>query len=392
MDRDTLRVGYYKNSYPCLDDTLSYLKCEDTLINSSVYWLQMFAKNKIQLFIYPNLPLTDDDVNDSLVEDLKLGYIDVSPDWKIEPEGFQHFFIIPNLRIYSYYLYTIKPAFKENGSLFLFHPFSLDKWLLVLFGYFLLQSSIFTLSRLEYVTITPHHEFILNRLGQLKSIFVVFVLLLYSSNLKALISIPNTDESFTDMKDLAEKLENGERYLFLESNLSSRFDQLTNFDNETSKEFFLLGSALKKNPNSLIFIENVTDLCRNLSKNKNAVYLSYDLLVELKCPDHCLSDHPVGKSFFHGNVLSRKFPWKEEARLYQHAVENYRMNLLRMKKFAVRNCDVVKKIEKSNYNKIGFESFIVVFKAYLVGAGISMLILVIEKVVIYFCYTYLYFC
>lgn len=375
-----LRLGFGNESFPqCLYNMKTLSNCEDMNAKLLYFWLRLWWHNEstVKFFMYP-VPFGEN-YNNTMLNDLRNGLIDIAPeDYSLDEEFSSNFSIITQLDNSGFSFYTSKPEYEENGFLFLLAPFKWDLWLAFVFVTVILFCLLQLFKKFETLGICPHFHY--------KTFFYACCIItesvflcLYSSNLKSLLTTPRSKLPFSDLYDLAYKIEKGEKKIVLEQIGSERYSLLTNGEVDKPDVFKYLEMALKRNPSSLLIIENVSELCEILSHDKNFVYFSYKSLIDVECVRFCFWEYiilelPVTPASI---LMTINSPYYELANMARQSYENYKLNILRESEMPVVNCE--KKVADETTNLfIGFNCLYGALCVYCIFAGVGIIILMLE--------------
>lgn len=369
-----LSVGFHENTYPCLDNSEEFLNCTDIRVKTIVFWLQLFWKGEIELLVYPVV----DGGNQTIFTDLKQGRLHVAPDWVVEDlTDFKNYSIINKLHFSNYYFYTKQLTIEENGDLFLFSPFRWNSWVLFFVTHSFILALLLSLNQIKSLKCLPHYAVITSKLSEMNYLLAGFGLVLYSSKLMALLSTSSSDVPFKDLLDLSKQLANGGKVLYLESNATSRYRYLIAEHHASMPfEFQMLSQTIKQNPNSFKFISNVREICQLLSVDGNAVYFSFDTLMDVQCSDYCFWKYHIGQ-FMESNAVTRSFPLLKDALIFQHPIDSYLMNTMRISRLVRSDCMNLEG-EKFELSQIGMQSLAITVYLFIIGLILSVFVLALE--------------
>lgn len=379
-----IRIGIEDDEhefFECMKHFDVLKNCQSISYQALYYWLKIISNDKLDILVYPTN--ISDHKNETLFQDLQDGYLDMYPrEYVLEPNDEVKYSIIP-LDMVRYKFYTKIMPIEENGFLFLLSPLDWRKWLIFIIVTLTLELLIFLVGKIKSIQTLPHYSTIVDHLIFWQSVFICFILCLYSSNLKSVVQTSTKQQGFKSLYELAEKIEQHGVTLYLESHYSFRVNLLTDERVEKPKEFVALEKALKKVGNGLKFVDNLTQICDLVSKNENAVYFGTDRSVNTNCPEFCFFEYTVKEIPAQMIVLLASTEFvanKTEHNLYSKAIiDGYRYNTLRIKR-NWKNCKDLNRITFDN-EFIKMKSLIVTFSAYFVVLTISVMIFILETFV-----------
>lgn len=372
LSSDVLKVGMEENTYPgCSNALHKMFVCEDIFARSIGHWLKLLWNGSIELITYPTID--DGGFNLDLLTDLMNGTIDVSPmETVVLPEYVDNFTFLTTLSSAPYEFYTMLPRSAENGIEFLLSPFEKSLWIFVLITTLFVGCYFLWFKRSKTCRNFPHYDYI-SKSFQLLFALGAFVGCIYDSRLCALLSTRNSDIPIKSLPDLIQKIQNGRMKIYLEGTNLWRW-YLLNSDVEKHENMKILSKVINET-DSLIIQRNLTALCEHVSTNADAVYFSYEDLIQIECSQFCfwkykIDEIPVLPASF---LMSKNSKFIETGNIYAHAILTYRMNTMKMRR-SVAPCYN----EKDKLQFIGQQSLLVPIFFYAVITALAFGILFLE--------------
>lgn len=349
-----LRLGFYDYVHPCVENIQSFRQCPDIRIQSIIYWLKFFWKDTIELFVYP---CDNNAQNETLLRDLETGFIDIVPDWVVKKEYFEKFNVITPLDYHHFAFYAKLPSAGQDDGVFLFSPFSALEWIAFISVFILIKLLLTFIFRFKHfqssvVRIYLHH---------IHFVFASFIVVLYSSRLKAILTVSSKDLPFENIHDLAQKISDGKRVIYLESNNTHRWSLLMDDNFNDLDELIPLKKVIKL-PGSVKIIPDSHKICELMQQSEEVVYFAYENLMEIKCSNFCFWKYKISKSYMSSNLISKKFRLFETANMFYHTVDMFRENTLKIKLYQ-NNCDYYSQ-DTTEMSQIGIQSLLGVFLGY----------------------------